>query len=150
MVAGEGRRPAASSTDGTVVRPPRNRTADVGAALPGLELVRGRCARDPLDAGRDAKAALAIARRLGDPDLEITALGRLGLAELRVGAVQSGMPRLDEAMAGALGGEAAALETLGELCCDLISAVIRPATSTACASGTACSTRPRASAASCR
>jgi DNA-binding CsgD family transcriptional regulator len=87
-----------------------------------LELVRGARARDPLEAGRHAKAALEIARRLGDPDLEITSLGRLGLAEVRVGAVESGMSRLDEAMAAALGGEAAALETLGELCCDLIAA----------------------------
>jgi hypothetical protein len=62
------------------------------------------------------------ARRLGDPDLEITALGRLGLAEVRVGAVESGMSRVDEAMAAALGGEATELETLGELCCDLIAA----------------------------
>jgi DNA-binding CsgD family transcriptional regulator len=87
-----------------------------------LELVRGACALDPLEAGRHAKAALEIARRLGDRDLEITALGRLGLAEVRVGAVESGMSRVDEAMAAALGGEAAALETLGELCCDLIAA----------------------------
>jgi len=56
------------------------------------------------------------------PDLEITALGRLGLAEVRVGAVESGMSRVDEAMAAALGGEATELETLGELCCDLIAA----------------------------
>jgi DNA-binding CsgD family transcriptional regulator len=87
-----------------------------------LELVRGERAGDPLQAGRHAKAALEIARRLGDPDLEITALGRLGLAEVRVGAVESGMSRVDEAMAAALGGEAAELETLGELCCDLIAA----------------------------
>jgi DNA-binding CsgD family transcriptional regulator len=87
-----------------------------------LELVRGERSGDPLQAGRHAKAALEIARRLGDPDLEITALGRLGLAEVRVGAVESGMSRLDEAMAAALGGEAAELETLGELCCDLITA----------------------------
>lgn len=87
-----------------------------------LELVH--CARpgDSFEAGRHAKAALAIARRLGDPDLEITALGRLGLAEVHVGAVESGMSRLDEAMAAALGGEAAELETLGELCCTLIAA----------------------------
>jgi DNA-binding CsgD family transcriptional regulator/tetratricopeptide (TPR) repeat protein len=87
-----------------------------------LELVRGECAGDPLQAGRHAKTALGIARRLGDPDLEITALGRLGLAEVRVGAVESGMTRVDEAMAAALGGEATQLETLGELCCDLIAA----------------------------
>jgi len=87
-----------------------------------LELVRGERASDPLQAGRHAKTALEIARRLGDRDLEITALGRLGLAEVRVGAVESGMSRVDEAMAAALGGEATELETLGELCCDLIAA----------------------------
>ena len=80
-----------------------------------LELVRSERAGDPLEAGRHAKVALEIARRLRDPDLEITALGRLGLAEVRVGAVESGMSRLDEAMAAALGGEATELETLGEL-----------------------------------
>jgi DNA-binding CsgD family transcriptional regulator len=87
-----------------------------------LELVRGERSGDPLQAGVHAKAALEIARRLGDPDLEITALGRLGLAEVRVGAVESGMSRVDEAMAAALGGEATELETLGELCCALIAA----------------------------
>jgi DNA-binding CsgD family transcriptional regulator len=87
-----------------------------------LELVRGEQASDPLEAGRHAKAALEIAKRLGERDLEITALGRLGLAEVRVGAVESGMSRMDEAMAAALGGDAAELETLGELCCDLIAA----------------------------
>jgi DNA-binding CsgD family transcriptional regulator len=87
-----------------------------------LELVRGERSTKPLEAGRHAKTALEIARRLGERDLEITALGRLGLAEVRVGALESGMSRLDEAMAAALGGEAAELETLGELCCDLIAA----------------------------
>jgi tetratricopeptide (TPR) repeat protein len=93
-----------------------------GADHARLELVRSERAEDPLAAGRHAKGALQIARRLGDPDLEITALGRLGLAEVRVGAVESGMSRLDEAMAAALGGEAGELETLGELCCALIAA----------------------------
>jgi len=87
-----------------------------------LELVRGEREGDPLQAGRYAKTALEIARRLGDRDLEITALGRLGLAEVRVGAIASGMSRMDEAMAAALGGEGSELETLGELCCDLIAA----------------------------
>lgn len=69
-----------------------------------LELVRAERAGDPLQSGRHAKVALEIARRLRDPDLEISALGRLGLAEVRVGAVESGMSRVDEAMAAALGG----------------------------------------------
>jgi len=87
-----------------------------------LELVRCECAGDPMQARNHAKAAHDIARRLGDPDLEITALGRLGLAEVRVGAVESGMSRMDEALAAALGGETAELETLGELSCALIAA----------------------------
>lgn len=87
-----------------------------------LELVRSERAGDALDARQHAKTALEIARRLGDTDLEITALGRLGLCEVRVGAVESGLSRLDEAMAAALGGEAAELETIGELCCTLIAA----------------------------
>jgi DNA-binding CsgD family transcriptional regulator len=96
---------------------------DEGPDHARLELVRSeRAAGDPLQARSHAKAALEIARRLGDADLEITALGRLGLAEVRVGAVDSGMARIDEAMAAALGGEATELETLGELCCALLAA----------------------------
>lgn len=93
-----------------------------GADHARLELVRCERAQDKLQAGRHAKAALEIARRVGDPDLEITALGRLGLAEVRLGAVESGMSRVDEAMAAALGGEVTELETLGELCCNLLAA----------------------------
>lgn len=92
------------------------------AAHARLELVRCERAGDPMSARVHAKTALDISRRLGDSDLEITALGRLGLAEVSVGAVESGMSRLDEAMAAALGGEALELETLGELCCALLSA----------------------------
>ena len=93
-----------------------------GADHARLELVRGATALDPIEVCRHCKLALEIARRIGDRDLEITALGRLGLAEVRVGAVESGMSRMDEAMAAALGGETAALETLGQVCCDLIAA----------------------------
>lgn len=93
-----------------------------GADHARLELVRCERAQDKLQAGRHAKAALEIARRVGDPDLEITALGRLGLAEVRLGAVESGMSRVDEAMAAALGGEVTELEALGELCCNLLAA----------------------------
>jgi len=93
-----------------------------GPEVVRLELARGEQAVDPVEAARHAKSALTAARGLGDPDLEIAALGRLGLAEVRLGAVESGMARFDEAMAAALGGEAEQLETLGELCCELIAA----------------------------
>ena len=87
-----------------------------------VELVRCERAGDPVVARGHAKAALEIARRLGNADLEITALGRLGLAAVRAGAVESGLSRLDEAMAAALGGDALDLETVGELCCALLAA----------------------------
>jgi len=92
------------------------------AAHARVELVRCERADDPITARVHAKTALEIARRLGDTDLEIASLGRLGLAEVRVGAVESGLSRLDEAMAAAMGGEALELETLGELCCALLAA----------------------------
>jgi DNA-binding CsgD family transcriptional regulator len=95
---------------------------DEGATHVQLELVKAERALDRVEAARHAKAALTVARRLGDPDLEVAALGRLGLAEVRLGAVESGMARFDEAMAAALGGETDQIETLGELCCGLIAA----------------------------
>lgn len=74
-----------------------------GADHARLELARSERATDPMQARTHAKSGLEVARRLGDPDLEITALGRLGLAEVLVGAVESGMSRFDEAMAAAPG-----------------------------------------------
>jgi DNA-binding CsgD family transcriptional regulator/tetratricopeptide (TPR) repeat protein len=119
-VAAYGNRPAAG---GWLTRAARLLDgAREGPEHARLELGRGEQAPDPLESARYAKSALATARRLGDADLEITALGRLGLAEVRLGAVESGMARFDEAMAAALGGEANQLETLGELCCELLAA----------------------------
>jgi len=86
------------------------------------ELVRSARSSDVFLARQHARVALEIGRRRDDVDLEVMALGRLGLAEVRVGAVESGMARLDEAMAAVLGGETSELETLGELCCTLIAA----------------------------
>jgi DNA-binding CsgD family transcriptional regulator len=52
-----------------------------------------------------ARQALEIARRSGDSDLELCALSQIGGALVLMGRVQEGAPLLDEAMAGALGGE---------------------------------------------
>ena len=61
--------------------------------------------------------ALQLARRVGDLDLELVALSDLGLALVIQGEVPDGLPLLDEAMAGTLGGEVptARHRRLGEL-----------------------------------
>ena len=53
---------------------------------------------------RLALAALAIARRFGDADLEFSALALLGEAYVASGRVAEGMTLLDETMAAASGG----------------------------------------------
>jgi ATP/maltotriose-dependent transcriptional regulator MalT len=52
-----------------------------------------------------ARQARENARRLGDNDLELCALSQIGGALVLMGRVEEGMLLLDEAMAGALGGE---------------------------------------------
>jgi DNA-binding CsgD family transcriptional regulator len=52
-----------------------------------------------------ARQALEIARRVGDTELELCALSQLGGALVLTGRVEEGALLLDEAMAGALGGE---------------------------------------------
>jgi DNA-binding CsgD family transcriptional regulator len=52
-----------------------------------------------------ARQAREIARRLGDTDLELCALSQIGGALVMTGRVEEGVLLLDEAMAGALGGE---------------------------------------------
>jgi DNA-binding CsgD family transcriptional regulator/tetratricopeptide (TPR) repeat protein len=52
-----------------------------------------------------ARQAREIARRFGDTDLELCALSQIGGALVLTGRVEEGVLLLDEAMAGALGGE---------------------------------------------
>src|SRR5712691_4074068 len=70
-----------------------------------LELARAERAHDPVSSGGSAAAALEVATRTGDADLELRALAQLGLAEVSQGEVDGGLVRLDEAMAAATGGE---------------------------------------------
>jgi DNA-binding CsgD family transcriptional regulator len=80
-----------------------------------LALCRAVAANDsnqPTAAEPYAHEALAAARRAGDGDLELCALSELGAALVQAGKVSEGAALLDEAMAGALGGEAERLETV--------------------------------------
>jgi DNA-binding CsgD family transcriptional regulator len=96
-----------------------------GAEQGWLALVRSESARDAGTAAALAQEALDVALAADDADLELRALAQLGLAEVTLGAVDVGLGRLDEAMAGATSGEPADLETFADICCTLMLACER-------------------------
>jgi hypothetical protein len=79
-----------------------------------LDLARSERSGDSSESAALADAALEIALATGDADLELRALAQLGLAEVGLGRVDRGLGRLDEAMAAAMSGEAATLETFAD------------------------------------
>ena len=87
-----------------------------------LDLARAERCLDPAVAAGHAEAALLLARRLDDPDLEIAALSRLGLVMITLGQVDEGLAHLDQAMAAATGEEAATFEAVAQTCCSLVMA----------------------------
>jgi DNA-binding NarL/FixJ family response regulator/predicted negative regulator of RcsB-dependent stress response len=96
-----------------------------GAEQGWLDLARSERAREPTESARLAAAALDLAVRTGDVDLELRALAQLGLAEVSAGEIEEGLARLDEAMAAATGGETATLETFADVSCTLMLACER-------------------------
>ena len=82
-----------------------------------LELTRGARVSDPDEMRVHAKAALDIARRFGDVDLEASALALLGRGLLLGGAVEPGVAALDEAMMLITAGESTDALTFGDVCC---------------------------------
>jgi DNA-binding CsgD family transcriptional regulator len=87
-----------------------------------LWLMEGYTSEDPLRQRELLGQALDLARRLGDPDLELSALTDLGLAMVSSGDVSAGFGLLDEAMAGSLAGECARLDTVVWASCSMLSA----------------------------
>ncbi len=75
---------------------------------------------DPASAERLAREAHDAARAAGDGDLELCALSARGSALVAMGRVDEGIALLDEAMAGSLGGEVEALDTVVMTCCQTI------------------------------
>jgi DNA-binding NarL/FixJ family response regulator len=82
-----------------------------------LEVERAKRAASAEEREGHARAAVEIAQRLGDHDLEVSSLAQLGLARTLGGAVDEGMTILDEAMAAATGGEATDPLAIGDACC---------------------------------
>ena len=85
-------------------------------------LARAEAARESGEAVICCTAALEVARRERDADLEITVLARLGLLEVAAGDVDAGIAHLDEAMAAASAGEAEDLQCVGDAYCALMEA----------------------------
>lgn len=77
-----------------------------------LLLLRAYETDDPAAGETWAAEALLIARQSKDPDLELMALSQVGAALVEQGRVTDGMTLLDEAMAGALGGQGQQLDTV--------------------------------------
>ncbi len=71
---------------------------------------------------RLATAALAIARRFGDVDLEYDALSLLGESHVAAGRVGEGMKLLDRAMTAVSSGEVVGVIAIGDIYCRLLSA----------------------------
>jgi DNA-binding CsgD family transcriptional regulator len=87
-----------------------------------LALDRAPFTDDTADRERLAAAALAIARRFGDADLEYDALALLGESHVAAGRVAEGMRLIDEAMTAVSAGEVVGIVAVGDICCRLLSA----------------------------
>jgi DNA-binding NarL/FixJ family response regulator len=113
-----GNEPAA---EGWLARAEHLLTDQVDVPLRGyLDLAKAERCLDPAVAAGHAESALVLGRRLNDPDLELAALSRIGLAKITLGQVDEGLGHLDQAMAAATGEEAATFEAVARTCCSLV------------------------------
>ncbi len=93
-----------------------------------VALCRAVAANDanaPTEAEASAHRAASVARAALDVDLEFCALAELGTALVQDGRTEDGTAFLDEAMAGALGGEAVRPETVVFTACRTITSCSR-------------------------
>jgi DNA-binding CsgD family transcriptional regulator len=91
-----------------------------------LVQLRGKMTPDAATAVDHARAALEIARRFGDLDLEVWALSEQGRGLVSLGDVEAGLAMLDEAVAAATAG-GRNLIIVGDACCNMLSACDRAA-----------------------
>src|SRR5215213_8022824 len=96
--------------------------ADRGFGHGWVAIERARHAEGVDECAAHARAALELAREIGESDVEVYALSLLGRAEVAAGRRAPGMRLLDEAMAAASAGRVEDIHTLGEAYCNLITA----------------------------
>jgi DNA-binding CsgD family transcriptional regulator len=87
-----------------------------------LALDRAPFTSDPEERSQLASAALAIARRFGDVDLEYDALALLGESHVASGRVAEGMKLLDQAMTAVSTGEVVGVVPVSDIYCRLLGA----------------------------
>ncbi len=99
------------------------------ADVPEAGWLAVRQAEVALNVDHDAVAALSastraqvVGRETADEDLVIVGQALAGLARVRLGDLEGGMPLLDAAAAAATAGDVADLMWMGKICCWLISA----------------------------
>lgn len=85
-----------------------------------VELAGVLATDDLLEKHRHIAAAIEIARRFGDRDLEFDALAYRGATLVEEGQIAEGMRRLDEAAAAAQGGEVTGRTSVGEIFCKML------------------------------
>ena len=90
-----------------------------------LLLMKAYHAGDPVAGERLAREALEIGRTSGNRDLQLCALSVVGTSLVDCGRIEAGLPLLDEAMAGCLGGEAEHLDTVVFTCCNTLVCCVR-------------------------
>jgi DNA-binding CsgD family transcriptional regulator len=95
------------------------------AAHGWLTLDRAPWSSDASEREEVAAAAIEIARRYGDKDLEFDAMALLGDAYVASGRISEGMTLLDQAMAAVAAGEVLGVGAAGEIYCRLLSACER-------------------------
>jgi DNA-binding CsgD family transcriptional regulator len=95
------------------------------AAHGWLMLDRAPWTSDASEREQFATAAIVIARRYGDRDLEFDAMALLGEAYVAAGRVTEGMALLDQAMVAVASGEVVGVGPAGEIYCRLLSACER-------------------------
>ena len=90
-----------------------------------LAIVKGQMTTDAAAMRVLAQSAIDAGARFADHDLEIVGMSLLGLADVYACDVESGMARLDEAMAAASGGEISTLWSLADVYCNTLLACER-------------------------
>ena len=90
-------------------------------------LARAGSADDAANVAAWCEAAYGVAAEVGDRDLELCALSMWGSALIDLGQVIEGTALLDEALAGALGGEGARPDTVVFTSCLLMRSCVRGA-----------------------
>lgn len=85
-----------------------------------VQLAECLSTHDPARMREYAASARDLGRRLADPDLELCARSYEGLSLVLSGRVTEGMRLVDEAAAGAIGGEVRDYQAAGEIYCKML------------------------------